>query len=263
MSLPSLTDGTTPTIQHKMQNSPTESDGKSVPSLSAVVTIRRLNHQGAAEIEAVVSLVNHCYRSTASWTHEAFLVSGKRISPDALLDDAQRYSCFVAVHAETDLVIGCVKTGLVSETVVGRLAEPMGYVGMMAVVPAWQSKGVANMLVSHAERFCRSLGASFMVRFHSSRYHFTSYMLKSTPPPTSLTFRISLPLVPKALDVLVPKALDVFDCRTDIISWYNRLGYKTTGKSVDPTPVLTSMKSTLLQPASFILLTKALTLPSQ
>jgi len=108
-----------------------------------------------ADIPALVALVESAYRGESSrvgWTTEADLLGGQRTDAEdiaALLGDAAA-RILLAVEAED--VVGCVLLR----------REPGGaYLGMLAVKPALQTRGLGKALLAEAEGRARGeLGAA-------------------------------------------------------------------------------------------------------
>ena len=100
-----------------------------------------------ADLAPLHALVQRAYRGDAAragWTHEADLVEGQRIEPDALaaILDAPNERLLVA---ERDGVLqGCVQ-------VTGR-GEGVAYLGLLCVDPERQADGLGKQLIAAAER---------------------------------------------------------------------------------------------------------------
>lgn len=52
--------------------------------------------------------------------------------------------------------------------------------------------------------------------------------------------------------------MDVLDVRKELIQWYERIGYKRTGESLDAAKFMDNKGEKLLVPCSFILMTREL-----
>lgn len=133
--------------------------------LNSAITIRPYNSKDPIEEASVISMVNTCYRTSVGWTNEVNIASGPRLRPEHLRRDAKAMSIFVAelTTATTTQVVACIKTGLCITSVAGPLEEPAGYIGLFAVHPLLQQRGLGGRLVSYAENFCQSLGAKEMI----------------------------------------------------------------------------------------------------
>lgn len=103
----------------------------------------------AADVDAVVALVESAYRGDSSrtgWTTEADLLDGQRTDADevrAVLDD-------LVVAEEDGGLVGCC-------TLIPR--EDHAYFGMFAVRPGMQGGGVGSRLLTAAEDLAAEHGA--------------------------------------------------------------------------------------------------------
>lgn len=136
--------------------------------------IRPIRKGDVLEKEAVVALVNRCYRSSENWCNESKIVQGVRISMSGLEESLRNSEVLIVEDQSTEKVVACVKTGVTNETVVGPMPEPTGYIGMFAVSPDYQSRGLGTHLMTAAERFCENKGMMKMVSdIHASFPQFT------------------------------------------------------------------------------------------
>jgi GNAT superfamily N-acetyltransferase len=100
-----------------------------------------------ADVPAIVALVESAYRGTSSragWTTEADLLDGQRTDADevrALLADP-RARILLATDAAGAL-LGCVKL---------EDADDAAWIGMFAVSPTLQARGLGRALLTEAER---------------------------------------------------------------------------------------------------------------
>lgn len=102
-----------------------------------------------ADAEAVSELVNSAYRgesSKAGWTTEAGLLGGQRTDPESLRGLLVDPSQAIWLAFENDLLVGSVNL----EKHDGRC-----YLGMLAVRPTLQARGLGRRLIEHAEEFAR------------------------------------------------------------------------------------------------------------
>jgi ribosomal protein S18 acetylase RimI-like enzyme len=180
-------------------------------------SIQVLSPADTARISEVAALVNLCYRGPGSWTGEAGIVRGTRITAAQLAEDLSDpvVQVLLAVGDGGEL-LGCVKTGRVTETVVGTLGDgpAAAYLGMLAVSPAVQSCGVGGRLVAEVERRAREeLGCGRLV-------------------------------------------LDVLDCRTELLEWYGRLGFCAGGGWSEAKSFMERKGEVLLVECGFVLLDK-------
>mmetsp|Transcript_16904 Transcript_16904/g.36701 ORF Transcript_16904/g.36701 Transcript_16904/m.36701 type:complete len:221 (-) Transcript_16904:328-990(-) len=123
--------------------------GEEVPEVE--LRVGREEHVGE-----IVQLANECYRGKESWTTEAHLVRGQRVTPDRVREYMSEMDIIVALDVASKSVVGCVKTGTCSETVVGLLPAPAGYIGLVCVHPKYQSHGLGRALITIAEARCMS-----------------------------------------------------------------------------------------------------------
>ena len=94
----------------------------------------------------IVALVHSAYRGDASragWTTEADLLDGQRTDRDEVAEHLRQSSTRILL-AEIDEVL----TG----SVLVRNERSAGYVGMLAVRPASQDRGIGRLLLAAAER---------------------------------------------------------------------------------------------------------------
>lgn len=173
-------------------------------------------------IGKVVDLINECYRGRGNWTNEADIVSGLRTNRQALLSELSTMDVILALPhgGSKDLdppVLGCVKTGIVSSTVVGPLyGEPAAYLGMLAVSADLQSRGLGTALVNEVEHRAKAV-------YNCRRI-----------------------------------VLDVLDCRTQLIDWYLRAGFRHTRQTAHARSFMEKKGEELLVDCSFIVLEKHL-----
>ncbi|GJQ11251.1 hypothetical protein GpartN1_g3042.t1 [Galdieria partita] len=122
------------------------------------------------DLRALVDLINTCYRSPSCWTNESSLIKGERVNLEQVRDYIKSSELLVLKREGTNsngsctssrnqsstipLLLGCVRTGPVSETVVGPLAEVAGYVGLLCSHPCCQGSGVGTFLIDAAEERC-------------------------------------------------------------------------------------------------------------
>lgn len=109
-----------------------------------------------ADAGAICRLVNGTYRGEASkqgWTTEADLLDGQRTDEPAIAeiiaDPAQRILTARLGTAGADEIVGCVHLAR---------REGSGYLGMLAVHPARQARGLGKLLINEAEAWARRQG---------------------------------------------------------------------------------------------------------
>jgi ribosomal protein S18 acetylase RimI-like enzyme len=102
------------------------------------------------DVDAVVQLVHSAYRGDSSrqgWTTEADLLDGQRTDPEEVTELTRTHGVrLLLAEAEGELV-GCVLVRSDPEQH-GRVA----HIGMFAVRPRLQSRGLGGALLSEAER---------------------------------------------------------------------------------------------------------------
>lgn len=127
--------------------------------------IRQIRTNDEAEERNVLELVQRCYRTAEGWTHEAEIISGQRVTAEDLRKALENPTTVILVAEErlAESMVGCIKAELTTEVVAGPLGEQVGYFGMFAVAPEFQSQGLGSRLQSEAEFECRRKGVSKMV----------------------------------------------------------------------------------------------------
>ncbi|WP_411870198.1 GNAT family N-acetyltransferase [Vulcanococcus limneticus] len=103
-----------------------------------------------SDAEAIAQLVNAAYRpeaGAAGWTHEAEFVAGSRISASQVAAILTRPDAVILLGLEDQEIVACV------------LIERRGSassIGLLAVTPRHQGKGIGTRLLDHAERYART-----------------------------------------------------------------------------------------------------------
>ena len=112
----------------------------------------------AADVPALVELVNGAYRGTPSrrgWTSEADLVGGPRI-------DGARLAGLIATPESAVLVLRA-QAGLFACAHVAKRGEGVACLGLLGVRPALQGSGIGRRMLTAAERYaCEHFGARVM-----------------------------------------------------------------------------------------------------
>ena len=93
------------------------------------------------------ALVQRAYRGDAAragWTHEADLVEGQRIEPDALAAILNHGNERLLVAERDGQLIGCVQ--------ITDRGDGVGYLGLLGVDPEQQAGGLGRRLIAAAER---------------------------------------------------------------------------------------------------------------
>ncbi len=102
----------------------------------------------AADIDAIVALVNSAYRgdsSRAGWTTEADILGGQRT-------DAAEISQLVAKHDSSMLL--CLRNGeLIGSVHLEHVDATAAYLGMLVIQPVLQGQGMGRRLMTEAEHF--------------------------------------------------------------------------------------------------------------
>lgn len=100
------------------------------------------------DIPALNALVNSAYRGEESkkgWTTEASILDGIRINEETLVGYFER--------AEVSILKCMNESGEICGTVYLELNAPKLYLGMFAVSPTLQGKGIGKLLMQKAEEF--------------------------------------------------------------------------------------------------------------
>ena len=154
--------------------------------LRATVTSAR-----PADAEALAAFINRAYRGVAAregWSHEADMLGGQRTDIAMIAAEIAGPGAFLVMRAaEHGDILACVSTR-VRQTAGGDSC----YLGMLAVDPDRQGRGIGRRMVAFAEARARSAGC-------------------------------------------VAAEITVIHLRATLIAWYERLGYRTTGRS-EPFP---------------------------
>lgn len=122
------------------------------PSSNTDLTFRRAN---AADVDAIVALVNSAYRgesSRAGWTTEADILGGQRT-------DAAEIAHLIAQNGSAILLCLC-GGGIIGSVHVELVDTATAYLGMLVIKPQLQGQGAGRRLMDEAERFaCTEWGA--------------------------------------------------------------------------------------------------------
>mgnify|MGYP002777036870 CR=1 FL=1 len=104
---------------------------------------------GAADIDAVVALVESAYRGDASrigWTTEADFLEGRRTGADDVGACIARERSRVLLAERGGQLLACAHVAV---------EDGAGYFGMFSVQPALQGAGVGKQVLAEAERIVR------------------------------------------------------------------------------------------------------------
>jgi ribosomal protein S18 acetylase RimI-like enzyme len=102
---------------------------------------------GAADVAAVVTLVNSAYRgetSKAGWTTEADLLGGQRVDAERIAATIRTPDSVILLHEREAAPIACV--------LLERKGEEC-YLGMLTVNPTMQGHGLGRRMLDAAERW--------------------------------------------------------------------------------------------------------------
>jgi ribosomal protein S18 acetylase RimI-like enzyme len=111
----------------------------------------------AADVDAIVALVESAYRGDASrvgWTTEADLLDGRRTGGDDVQAQIQRPRSRILLAEAHGELLACAHVAV---------EEDAGYFGMFSVLPSLQGAGLGKRLLAEAERVARDeLGQAVM-----------------------------------------------------------------------------------------------------
>lgn len=100
----------------------------------------------AEQAPAIVALVNAAYRGESGkqgWTTESDLLDGQRT-------DADEVMCLI--EAENSMILLGETAGALIASVHVEKHGAGAYLGMLAVRPGWQAKGIGKQMIAEAER---------------------------------------------------------------------------------------------------------------
>ncbi|WP_296405456.1 N-acetyltransferase [Psychrobacter sp.] len=155
------------------------------------------------DIASLLNLLNQCYRDDVGWTNEAHLIGGIRTTTTEIekVINAPRHYLFVFPETsngnETGEILGCIAVDFTTGHDRKHDSEnPCAYIGMFAVHPRLQGKGVGNEILQAAETF-------------AGRH------LKSDDNERDVKLTMS-----------------ILSQRPELLAYYQRRGYVLTGKSM-------------------------------
>jgi ribosomal protein S18 acetylase RimI-like enzyme len=112
-----------------------------------------------ADLAEVADLVNAAYRGEkgqAGWTSEVGMVDGRRTTAAALQQDlASSEAVSILVLRDTKELLACVRL----ERIEGIRGESICYIGMLAVRPGAQDRGLGRIMLQRAEAEGLKMGA--------------------------------------------------------------------------------------------------------
>ena len=165
-----------------------------------------------ADVPALETLLNRCYRNAEGWTNEAQLIGGIRTTQAELQNVINDEKQYLFVYPKTDT--GCregVETGEILACIAVQGQQPdqkissdqqytkaacgiKAYIGMFAVHPDLQGQGIGDAVLTAAETFAKR--------------HFGSEQA-----PCRLT-------------------MSILNHRPELLAYYQRRGYELTGESL-------------------------------
>ena len=136
-------------------------------SLKLVLEDARKNH-----IEEICNLVNLAYRGEIGWTKETGLVSGNRTSAKEVQKYMEDPNAHFLVAIENGEVISCICI---------EKKENSAYIGMFAVHPRLQGKGIGKEILSQAEiyAYTKLEAKKFVMAVVSQRNELISFYERS------------------------------------------------------------------------------------
>ncbi|MBP5986777.1 MAG: GNAT family N-acetyltransferase [Azonexus sp.] len=128
--------------------------------------------RSASELDAgkIALLVNRAYRPLPherGWTHEADLVTGRRTTEEQVLSLFCSQSSILVAHQDAEIV-ACVHV---------KASECSAEIGMLAIDPGYQTKGLGKLMLECAERHAmEQFGATvFNISVLSSRLELIAF----------------------------------------------------------------------------------------
>ena len=103
----------------------------------------------AADIDAIVALVESAYRGDASragWTTEADFLDGRRTGVDDVAQCIDRADSLVLLAEQDGAMLACAHIAIEADA---------GYFGMFSVRPKQQGGGIGSQVLAEAERIVR------------------------------------------------------------------------------------------------------------
>ena len=112
-----------------------------------VVSNQHISVSDKKDVPALVDLVNKAYRNTdvkAGWTTEAKFFEGARANEESLKHLLNQPHSVILKYAKDNNIIGCVFL---------QKQEEKLYLGVLAVAPEFQDKGIGRELLFAAEEY--------------------------------------------------------------------------------------------------------------
>lgn len=104
--------------------------------------------------ESIRQLVNEAYRGDSGWTRETDLVGGDRVSDEEIQGYLDAPSAHLLVAVVENAVRGCICVEQKDES---------AYIGMFAIDPALQGKGLGKNILVQAEQYA-------VQKFHANKF---------------------------------------------------------------------------------------------
>lgn len=118
------------------------------------------------DAETLHRIIHSSYRTTKSWTTEHELVAGERISQDGiaqLIEDGVDRIFVAEIEMDNGRVpAGCICVELACRHEDMALPDDHAMLGLFAVDPEHQSRGIGNKLLSHALDFVKEENCKFV-----------------------------------------------------------------------------------------------------
>ncbi len=173
-----------------------------------------LRQAKAEDIDALEQLLNRCYRQAEGWTNEADLIGGIRTTKDELLAVIADPKHYVFIYPktttgtrdceETGELLGCIAVDIKDDADANEnVGDKKAYIGMFAVLPELQGRGVGHQILQAAETFAQR--------------HLQS---NSQTPDNNFALL----------------TMSILSHRPELLAYYQRRGYQLNGNSM-PFPV--------------------------
>lgn len=114
----------------------------------------KLELSNISQLNEILDLVNLAYRGEYGWTRETDIVDGKRASEAEIRSAIEDPNSHFLVYIENGKVVACICVERDSDK---------AYIGLFAVHPALQGKGLGKQVLSAAEKYTTNLGVKIFV----------------------------------------------------------------------------------------------------
>lgn len=98
----------------------------------------------STDVKSIFTLVNDAYRGDVGWTRETHLISGNRVTMDDIESIMANPTAHLLIAKNRQQIIGCI---CIQHT------DDAAYIGMFAVHPTYQAKGLGKSILRLAEEF--------------------------------------------------------------------------------------------------------------